>query len=91
MCSENKIDLAVMIEGSSSLNQWGDNNFEKVVNATKQTVNYFTDLQSKIGIVLYATEAEVKANFSFTRNQVNDILAELSYPSGWTRIGSGNS
>lgn len=80
-----------MIEGSSSLNQWGDNNFEKVVNATKQTVNYFTDPQSKIGLVLYSTEAEVKANFSFTRNQVNDILAELSYPSGWTRIGSGNS
>ena len=78
-----------MIEGSFSLNQWGENNFEKVVNATKQIVNYFPDSQSKIGIVLYATEAEVKANFSFTRNQVNGALANLSYPSGWTRIGTG--
>ena len=77
-----------MIEGSSSLNQWGENNFEKIVNATKQIVNYFTDPQSKIGIVLYATNAEVKANFSFPRNQVNNVLANLEYPSGTTRIGT---
>ena len=78
-----------MIEGSSSLNQWGDNNFEKIVNATKIMVSSFSDAQTKIGLVLYATEAEVKANFSFTRNQVNDALANLVYPSGWTRIGTG--
>ena len=78
-----------MIEGSSSLNQWGQNNFEKIVNATKQVINYFTDSMSKIGIVLYATEAEVKANFSFTQNQANAELGNLTYPSGWTRIGRG--
>ena len=82
------IDLAFMIEGSSSLNQWGDNNFAKIVNATKQIVNYFTDPQSKIGIVLYATKAEVLANFSVTRSQANDVLANLVYPSGWTRTGT---
>ena len=88
-CSENKIDLAIMVEGSSSLNQWGQNNFEKIVNATKQIINYFTDPMSKVGIVLYATKAEVKANFSFTQNQANAVLSNLSYPSGWTRIGRG--
>ena len=78
-----------MIEGSSSLNQRGDNNFEKIINATQYVVNSFSDPQSKIGIVLYATLAEVKANFSFTRVQVSDVLANVSYPSGWTRIGTG--
>ena len=77
-----------MIEGSSSLNQWRENNFEKVVNATKQIVNYFPKPQSKVGLVLYATEADVKANFSFTRNQANSVFGNLSYPSGWTRTGT---
>ena len=78
-----------MIEGSSSLNQRGDNNFEKIINATKKIVNFFSDAQSKIGIVIYATVAEVKANFSLTRDQANDVLSNVSYPSGWTRIGTG--
>ncbi|KAL9959813.1 hypothetical protein ACROYT_G033169 [Oculina patagonica] len=88
-CTEKKIDLAFMIEGSSSLNQWGENNFEKTVNAVQNVVKYFNDSQSNIGIVLYATEAKVKANFSFTPAQTNNVLDNLVHPSGWTRIGKG--
>lgn len=78
-----------MIEGSSSLNQWGENNFEKIVNAVQNVAKYFNDSQSNIGIVLYATEAELKANFSFSPIQTYDALENLVYPSGWTRIGKG--
>ena len=78
-----------MIEGSSSLNQWGENNFEKIVNAVENLTKYFNDSQSNIGIVLYATEAELKANFSFSLSQTDDVLENLIYPSGWTRIGKG--
>lgn len=78
-----------MIEGSSSLNQWGENNFQKVVNTTRQVVSYFTDPQTKLGFVLYATTAEVKANLSrLSRDETNGILSNLSYPAGWTRIGT---
>ena len=78
-----------MIEGSSSLNQWGENNFEKIVNAVGNVTKYFNDSQSNIGIVLYATEAELKANFTFSPSQANYALENLVYPSGWTRIGKG--
>ena len=78
-----------MIEGSSSLNQWGENNFQKIVNAVKNLTTYFNDSQSSIGIVLYATDAELKANFSFSSSQTDDVLENLIYPSGWTRIGKG--
>lgn len=88
-CSEKRIDLTFMIEGSSSLNQWGENNFEKIVNAVQDVAKYFNDSQSNIGIVLYATEAEVKANFSFSPSQTDNVLDNLVYPSGWTRIGKG--
>lgn len=78
-----------MIEGSASLNQWGENNFQKIVNIKGDVAKYFNHSQSNIGIVLYATKAEVKANFSFTPVQVDDVLDNLVYPSGWTRLGQG--
>ena len=83
------IDLVFMIEGSSSLNQWGENNFGKITNATKMAVNYFNASESRIGVVLYATDAELKVNFSFTLNQRLEALDSLSFPSGWTLIGRG--
>ena len=83
------IDVVFMIEGSSSLNQWGENNFGKITNATKMAVNYFNASESRIGVVLYATDAELKVNFSFTLNQRLEALDSLSYPSGWTLIGRG--
>ena len=78
-----------MIEGSASLNQWGENNFHKIVNIVQDVAKYFNESDSNIGIVLYATEADLKANFSFSPVQINDVLGNLVYPSGWTRIGQG--
>ena len=67
----------------------GESNFEKIVNAVQNVAKYFKDSQSDIAIVLYATEAELKGNFSFTPVQTDDVLENLIYPSGWTRIGKG--
>lgn len=81
-----------MIDGSASLNQWGENNYEKIINATRNTISLFSDNnhdQQKFGIVVYATTADVRADFSFTRGTVDTVLANISYPSGWTRIGTG--
>ena len=80
-----------MIDGSASLNQWGENNYQKIINATRSIISLFNDNnnQPKFGIVVYATTADVRADFSFTRSQVDAVLANMSYPSGWTRIGTG--
>lgn len=79
-----------MIDGSASLNQWGENNYKKIINATRNIISLFSDNdQTKFGIVVYATTADVRADFSFTRSQVGAVLANISYPSGWTRIGAG--
>ena len=79
-----------MIDGSASLNQWGENNYKKIINATRNIISLFSDNdQTKFGIVVYATTADVRADFSFTRSQVDAVLANMSYPSGWTRIGTG--
>lgn len=79
-----------MIDGSASLNQWGESNYKKIINATRNIISLFSDNdQTKFGIVVYATTADVRADFSFTRRQVDAVLANISYPSGWTRIGAG--
>lgn len=79
-----------MIDGSASLNQWGESNYKKIINATRNIISLFSDNdQTKFGIVVYATTADVRADFSFTRSQVDAVLANISYPSGWTRIGAG--
>lgn len=79
-----------MIDGSASLNQWGENNYQTIINATRSIISLFSDNnQPKFGIVVYATTADVRADFSFTRSQVDAVLANMSYPSGWTRIGTG--
>lgn len=78
-----------MIDGSASLNQWGEDNYQKIINATRSIISLFSDSnQPKLGIVVYATTADVRADFSFT-SQVDAVLANMSYPSGWTRIGTG--
>ena len=79
-----------MIDGSASLNQWGESNYKEIINATRNIISLFSDNdQTKFGIVVYATTADVRADFSFTRSQVDAVLANISYPSGWTRIGAG--
>jgi len=61
----------------------GESNFEKIVNAVQNVAKYFNDSQSDIAIVFYATEAELKGNFSFTPVQTDDVLENLIYLSGW--------
>ena len=79
-----------MIDGSASLNQWGENNYKKIINATRNIISLFSDNdQTKFGIVVYETTADVRADFSFTRSKVDAVLANMSYPSGWRRIGTG--
>ena len=79
-----------MIDGSASLNQWGENNYQKIINATRSIISLFSgNNQPKLGIVVYATTADIRADFSLTLSQVDAVLANMSYPSGWTRIGRG--
>ena len=82
------IDLVFMLEGSASLNQWGESNFEKIVNVTKHVVNFWNRTQSRIGLVLYSTTAELKINFTHSEIERNEILDNLPYPSAWTVTGN---
>lgn len=77
-----------MLEGSASLNQWGENNFEKIVNVTRRVVNSWNRTLSRIGLVLYATTAELKIKFTNSAAERKAILESLPYPSGWTVSGN---
>lgn len=88
VCGEDLIDLAFMLEGSASLNQWGENNFGKIVKVTKKVVNFWNRTQSRIGLVLYSTIAELKVNFTNSAVERNEALDNLPYPSAWTVTGN---
>ena len=87
-CNEDMVDLAFTLEGSSSLNQWGENNFGKIVNVTKRIVNWWNRTQTRVGLVLYATDAEIKINFTNSAIERNEALDNLPYPSAWTVTGN---
>lgn len=75
------IDLVFMVDGSS-LHQ-----IQKIINVVKFILNYLPDLNTKIGVVLYTSEAMTMGYFNFTRNQTLEALHNVSALPTGTLIG----
>ena len=87
VCREDAVDIVIMIDGSSSINFWGENNFALIVNATGEVMNKFTSPRSRIGLVLFTSEAELKINLNSTHVQRYEAINRLSPLPGARMMG----
>ncbi|XP_078342465.1 uncharacterized protein LOC144628269 isoform X2 [Oculina patagonica] len=79
---ETMIDLVFMIDGSSSLHH-----IVKIINVVKFILNYLPDINTRVGVVLYSSEAKTVSYFNSTRNQTIQALQNFSSLPAGTLIG----
>lgn len=79
---ETMIDLVFMIDGSSSLHQ-----IVKIINVVKFILNYLPDPNTRVGVVLYSSEASTMSYFNSSRNQTIQALHNFSSLPAGTLIG----
>ena len=86
-----RLDLALLIDGSGSINAHGRGNFRRCLNFVKRLVASFTisPTQTRVGIVLFSHRAWLIANFRRYRNKQSLLraISRIRYPRGGTKIG----
>ena len=86
-----RLDLALLIDGSGSINAYGRGNFRRCLNFVKRLVASFSisPTQTRVGIVLFSNRAWLIANFRKYRNKQSLLRAigRIRYPRGGTKIG----
>lgn len=90
-CNYNEIELGFIVDGSSSVQAYGENNFQMMKNFTKSLIISF-DVSSgatRVGFILYSTNSTV----AFTLDQyssydeVEEAVESIPYPGGGTYTG----
>ena len=86
-----RLDLALLIDGSGSINAYGRGNFRRCLNFVKRLVASFSisPTQTRVGIVLFSHRAWLIANFRKYRNKRSLLhaIGRIRYPRGGTKIG----
>jgi len=86
-----RLDLALLIDGSGSINAYGRGNFGRCLDFVKRLVASFSisPTQTRVGIVLFSTRAWLIANFRGHRNKQSLLraISRIRYPRGGTKIG----
>ena len=86
-----RLDLALLIDGSGSINAYGRGNFRRCLNFVKRLVASFSisPTQTRVGIVLFSHRAWLIANFRRYRNKQSLLraISRIRYPRGGTKIG----
>ena len=86
-----RLDLALLIDGSGSINAYGRGNFRRCLNFVKRLVASFSisPTQTRVGIVLFSTRSWLIANFRSYRNKQSLLraISRIRYPRGGTKIG----
>ena len=86
-----RLDLALLIDGSGSINAYGRGNFRRCLNFVKRLVASFSisPAQTRVGIVLFSHRAWLIANFRKYRNKQSLLhaIGRIRYPRGGTKIG----
>lgn len=90
-CSYNEIELGFVVDGSSSVQAYGDNNFQMMKNFTKNLILLF-DVSSgatRVGFIVYSTNSTVafKLDQYSSYNEVEEAIDSVSYPGGGTYTG----
>ena len=87
-----RLDLAILIDGSGSINHSDRSNFRRCLNFVKRIVASFTVSSSytRVGVALFSSRTWLVFNFNRYRNkrQIFRAIDRIRYPRGGTRIGS---
>ena len=86
-----KVNLGFVIDGSGSIEKYGQGNYQKVKDFVKSVVRGFAvSLEgTHVGVVLYSATAEVVFGFKKHYDKAS-VLAEIDsmhYPGSWTHTG----
>ena len=90
-CSYNEIELGFIVDGSSSVQAYGENNFQMMKNFTKSLILSF-DVSSgatRVGFIVYSTNLTVafKLDQYSSYDEVEEAIDNVSYPGGGTYTG----
>ena len=90
-CSYNKIELGFVIDGSSSVQAYGEKNFQILKNFTKSLVLSFdaSSGSTRVGVIVYSANSTVafKLDQYSSYNGVEEAIDTISYPGGGTYTG----
>ena len=85
------VDIAFIIDGSGSIEQYGRGNFRRCLNFVKAIVRGFnTDNgQTRVGVVLFSSRPRLIFGFRRYRrkNQLLTAISRIRYPRGGTKTG----
>ena len=90
-CSYNEIELGFVVDGSSSVEAYGNSNFQMMKNFIKQVIRSF-DVSSgatRVGAIVYSTNATVvfKLDQYSSYEEVEEAVDGMPYPGGGTHTG----
>ena len=90
-CSYNEIELGFVVDGSSSVQAYGENNFQMMKNFTKSLILSF-DVSSgytRVGFIVYSTNSTVAFTLDqySSYNEVEEAMESILYPGGGTYTG----
>ena len=86
-----RVDLAFVIDGSGSIEQYGKGNFRRCLNFVRAIVSRFNFRggQTRVGVVLYSSRPRLIFDFRRYRSkgQILNAVSRIRYPRGSTRTG----
>ena len=86
-----RVDLAFVIDGSGSIEQYGKGNFRRCLNFVRAIVSRFNFRggQTRVGVVLYSSSPRLIFDFRRYRSkgQILNAVSRIRYPRGSTRTG----
>ncbi|CAH3116452.1 unnamed protein product [Pocillopora meandrina] len=86
-----RVDLAFVIDGSGSIEQYGKGNFRRCLNFVRAIVSRFNFRggQTRVGVVLYSSRPRLIFDFRRYRSkgQILNAISRIRYPRGSTRTG----
>ena len=86
-----RVDLAFVIDGSGSIEQYGKGNFRRCLNFVRAIVSRFNFRggQTRVGVVLYSSSPRLIFDFRRYRSkgQILNAISRIRYPRGSTRTG----
>ena len=90
-CKFSEIELGFLVDGSASVNFYGEDNFQLIKQSMKSFVRSFNVSSSttRVGVIVYSTNSTVAFTLSqySSERDVEDAINNITYPSGGTYTG----
>lgn len=90
-CKFSETELGFLVDGSASVNFYGDDNFQMIKESMKSFVDTFnvSSATTRVGVIVYSTNSTVAFTLKQYSNEgdVEEAINNVTYPSGGTYTG----